>query len=287
MTQLRPEVSPGEVFVYRVRAINGASHSENKIHEDSIAKQYGFRGGLVPGVTDYAYMTRPALDAFGPEWLERGAMSARFTKPIYDGELVTCRATMGDSGPDDRALNEQGEVCAPGAASLPGSVPAAPAIADFPWREMPPADARPPADERSLAVGTVLGSADREFNLDAAAALSVEVPDDHPVYRGGAVAHPGFLIRFANAILDRTVLMGPWIHTASGTQHFSLAHPGDRLSPGKVLELFSARATTTWCSTSRPSRTGNGPSSASVTRPSISSAPRNNAGGTRRTARPR
>ena len=64
MTQVSGRLSPGEVFEYRVRAVNGSTHSENKIHEDSVAKQYGFRGGLVPGVTDYAYMTRPALDAF-------------------------------------------------------------------------------------------------------------------------------------------------------------------------------------------------------------------------------
>ncbi|HEX6030749.1 MAG TPA: hypothetical protein VFY90_04900 [Tepidiformaceae bacterium] len=243
MTQLRPEVSPGKVFEYRVRAVNGASHSENKIHEDSIARQYGFRGGLVPGVTDYAYMTRPALDAFGPEWLERGAMNARFVKPLYDGELVTCRATVGDSGDLAlEALNEQGELCAPGAASLPDRAPAAPAIADFPWREMPAADARPLADEQSLAVGTVLGSVDREFNLEAAAALTVEVPDDHPLYQDGAVAHPGFLIRFANEVLHRSVRMGPWIHTASQTQHFSLVRPGDQLSTrGRVLELFERK----------------------------------------------
>ena len=26
---------------------------ENKIHEDDLARQYGFKGGLVPGVTVY------------------------------------------------------------------------------------------------------------------------------------------------------------------------------------------------------------------------------------------
>ena len=31
------------------RARNTSAASENKIHEDSVARDYGFRGGLVPG----------------------------------------------------------------------------------------------------------------------------------------------------------------------------------------------------------------------------------------------
>jgi hypothetical protein len=35
---------------YRVSAYNTSKHSENKMHDDSVAKRYGFDGGLVPGV---------------------------------------------------------------------------------------------------------------------------------------------------------------------------------------------------------------------------------------------
>ena len=34
--------------VYRVRAHNAATESENKIHHDDVAQRHGFRGGLVP-----------------------------------------------------------------------------------------------------------------------------------------------------------------------------------------------------------------------------------------------
>ena len=51
---------------YEVRAHNAATASENKIHDDDVARRYGFSGGLVPGVTLYAYMTRPVVDALGP-----------------------------------------------------------------------------------------------------------------------------------------------------------------------------------------------------------------------------
>ena len=42
---------------YTVKARNTSTSSENKIHDDAVAKTYGFRGGLVPGVTVYAYLT--------------------------------------------------------------------------------------------------------------------------------------------------------------------------------------------------------------------------------------
>ena len=37
-------------------AYNTAIASDNKIHDDSVAHQFGFKGGLVPGVDVYAYL---------------------------------------------------------------------------------------------------------------------------------------------------------------------------------------------------------------------------------------
>ena len=70
---------------YTVVAHNYADESSNKIHSDEVAGAYGFRGGLVPGVGVYAYMTVPAVAALGKDWLERGTMSGKFVKPVYDG----------------------------------------------------------------------------------------------------------------------------------------------------------------------------------------------------------
>jgi acyl dehydratase len=245
MTQTeRPGLAVGRRFEHRVRAYNGATHSENKIHEDSVAKQFGFRGGLVPGVTDYAYMTRPALDAYGVEWLERGTMSARFLKPIYHGEMVSLTATATSDGTLElSATNEQGELCAPGSAGLPAKPPEHPDFGEFPEHPLPGHDERPAADERTLAAGTVLGTAHAVFTPEVAGRYLEEVQDDHPVYRGDdAVAHPGYLIRFANDVLHRSVLMGPWIHVESETQHHGLVRYGDALSTrGRVMEIFERK----------------------------------------------
>jgi len=74
---------------YRVKARNTAESPENKIHDDAVARQYGFRGGLVPGVTVYAYLTHPLVAAFGAAWLERGTAAVRFVEPVLDGEELT------------------------------------------------------------------------------------------------------------------------------------------------------------------------------------------------------
>ena len=41
---------------YRVSAYNTAKQSENKMHDDTMARRFGFSGGLVPGVDVMAYM---------------------------------------------------------------------------------------------------------------------------------------------------------------------------------------------------------------------------------------
>ena len=37
-------------------ALNTAPDSKNEIHGDKLAKEFGFKGGLVPGVTISAYL---------------------------------------------------------------------------------------------------------------------------------------------------------------------------------------------------------------------------------------
>src|SRR5712691_12110538 len=73
---------------YRVQAYNTAKLSENKMHDDTVAKRFGFSGGLVPGVDVMAYMMHLPVAKWGRDFLERGLIEARFTKPVYDGELT-------------------------------------------------------------------------------------------------------------------------------------------------------------------------------------------------------
>ena len=52
-------------MTYVVKAYNTATESTNKIHDDDVARTYGFRGGLVPGVDVYAYLTHVPTERWG------------------------------------------------------------------------------------------------------------------------------------------------------------------------------------------------------------------------------
>src|SRR5579863_969465 len=136
---------------YRVSACNTAHDSENKIHDDSVARRFGFGGGLVPGVDVYGYMSHLPVMRWGRAWLERGTAECRFFKPVYDGDIATVTASESD-GALDITVESRGEACAAGRATLPGSRPPAPSFDLF--RKVPQRAERPPADEASLAAET-------------------------------------------------------------------------------------------------------------------------------------
>ena len=55
-----------ELEAYSVVAYNTARDSENKIHDNTVARRFGFSGGLVPGVDVYAYMAHLPGGTLGP-----------------------------------------------------------------------------------------------------------------------------------------------------------------------------------------------------------------------------
>ncbi len=133
---------------YRLLARNTSKESENAIHDDAVAKKYGFSGGLVPGVTVYAYMTHPLVAAWGPQWLERGTATVRFVKPVLDEDetLVAGTASRPAGGPLSATVTVStgsGGLCSTGTATLPDSPPSAPDTARYGTAPLP--STRPPA----------------------------------------------------------------------------------------------------------------------------------------------
>jgi acyl dehydratase len=228
---------------YRVDARNTATESENRIHSDETARQYGFRGGLVPGVDVYAYMTHLPANAWGLDWLARGTMAARFLQPVHDSTTVEIAATSDD--PDHEMqlelLNSAWDLCASADVSLPVAPPSElPAPDDVPGAPIP--DHRPVASPESLAVGTVLGSLDVGFHADRSAAYLADVSEQSALYEEEGVAHPGWLLRFANAILVANVQLGPWIHVSSASTHFALVRDGQRVQTrARVIDEYERK----------------------------------------------
>ena len=236
MTGRLPLFVPGSQLPrHQVRARNFAATSDNKIHDDTVAKQYGFAGGLVPGVTIYAYMTHPVVSALGRDWLAHGTMTVRLLKPFYEGELVDVRTTVGDGGSalarlDVQAFNERQELCAVATATLPSPPPAPPAVSGFPTAPLPAS--APAVSEAGLAAVDVFGSLDVVYDAQVKGARFLdEIEDPWGGYRGpGAAGHPGVLIRYANFILAENFRLNPWIHVSSEVEHFALVHHGDHIS---------------------------------------------------------
>jgi acyl dehydratase len=222
-------------LTYRLEAYNTATDSTNKIHDDGVAQQYGFRGGLVPGVDVFAYLTRAPAERWGLEWLEGGAMQARFSAPTYDGDQVVVTATDRDDGGLDLALDDSlGNRVASGWASLN-----APAIDRPPPPFAPLPAERPPASAEALPVGATLGTISDVWDPQRAARYLGEIREDLPIYRHGAdgspIAHPGWLLRFANTILSRNVLLGPWIHVESDVRLLGVVTPGQTVEARAVV----------------------------------------------------
>ena len=219
-------MSAAVIALYRVEAFNTAKASENKIHDDAVARRFGFGGGLVPGVDVYAYMTHLPVALWGRAWLERGAGECRFQKPVYDGDIATVTAAETPEGLDLR-VESHGEICATGCASLPDSVP--PPSEVFAEPPFPPAN-RPLASESTLAVGTLLGIRPLPITCDLIEQCIADLRETETLYLREGLAHPVIIARTGNWALNHNVVLGPWMHVGSKLQHFAAAHIGDELS---------------------------------------------------------
>ena len=225
---------------YRVHAYNTAVASDNKIHDDDIARRLGFRGGLVPGVDVYAYLTHPAADRWGRAWLDHGCISARFLEPVYDGDVIEVVAVDSESGLALELRNAAAELCAEATVCLPRPHASAPDIAAYPAADLPAEP--PPASPSTLIEGAVLGSFESGFHADRASEYLADVREESPLYRAEGLAHPGYLMRSANYILAANVKLGPWIHVASEVQNFSAAEDADRISTrGRVQAVYEKK----------------------------------------------
>ena len=76
---------------WTVTARNLAEHARNAIHTDEGAQAAGFPRALIAGVTTYAYMTHPIVEAWGLDWLSGGGAEIRFKSPVFLDDEVLCQ----------------------------------------------------------------------------------------------------------------------------------------------------------------------------------------------------
>lgn len=226
------------IQTYRVEAYNTAKSSENKMHDDTVARKFGFSGGLVPGVDVMAYMMHLPIAKWGRDFLERGLIEARFIKPVYDGEITDVRGEETD-GVIGIEVESRGELCATGTASLPVALSAI-SIADYPATA--PVSERKPVGPASYQPGKWLGSMPRTWAGDAADEYLDEVRERDPIFIREGLGHPGLLQRVMNKVLVDNAILGPWIHVGSRMQLLNAARRGDELTArARVTDVYEKK----------------------------------------------
>ena len=214
------------IETYAVSAYNLAKQSENKMHDDSVARRYGFAGALVPGVDVFAYMSHMPVAKWGRAFLEGGLMDGRFLKPVYDGDQVTVTAEETADGLSLRA-ESRGELCATGSASMPASKPA---IDLSKFHDAAVVRERKPVGGDSYRQDAWLGIPPYTLSDALAAQYLKDVRESDTLYARDKLVHPGTLLRTLNWALMENAILGPWIHVGSTMRHLAAAKVGDVLT---------------------------------------------------------
>jgi acyl dehydratase len=208
------------------------------MHDDTVARRFGFSGGLVPGVDVMAYMMHLPVRRWGRAFLERGLIEARFLKPVYDGETADITGAERD-GVVTIEVESRGELCASGTASLPVSAPPV-SISDF--REVAAVGERLPVSESSYEIGSWLGTAPRAWAGADAKGYLADIRETDPIYVNDSLGHPGLLQRVMNKVLVDNAILGPWIHVGSRMQLLSAARAGDEITArAKVIGNYEKK----------------------------------------------
>lgn len=197
-------------------AINLPDHADNIIHTDAGAQAAGFERALVAGTTIYAYMTHPAVAAWGADWVEHGGGELRLRRPVFDEELVDCVVGGGETGPVITA-----EVGGDERASL--------AV----WQRADPPDIRD--GDPLLPLTVELTEAHFDYGMRCG--------DDLSTYADHGIAHPVTWANLANTVFKDNLVTGPWVHVRSRIFHEGVAKLGSAVRIDSTLvDRFDSRA---------------------------------------------
>lgn len=223
---------------YQVRTHNASEHSENRMHSDDVARQFGFKGALVPGVTVFSHMTRPMVERFGEQWLAQGMADVTFFKPAYEGDLLTVRTSAAASGAgyELTCVNEEGVELARMSSDLPAAAP----MID-PRSELPPSShdgERPIVTWDLMQIGRPFPALHWTPTAEDNRIWCDDNRDDLALFQSGpdAPIHPGFVLRQANFALRNRFTLPAWIHTGSRIQFHDVLRLGNAYEVRAVPE---------------------------------------------------
>ncbi|MBW2396449.1 MAG: hypothetical protein JRG95_19530 [Deltaproteobacteria bacterium] len=206
---------------WSAEAFNQATKSENRIHSDEIAKEYGFRGALVPGVTVSAYLIHPAVAAWGEAWLERGRAQVVVHSPVYDREMF--RVDVSKASPSEY----EAELFDPHDAILGR---------DF---------ERPKASRKVMEHRQRDGLLATRARWNDTAEITSYLRDPErmaaPFSKLG-FANPAFVLGLTNWALAGNVKMSPWLHLQTDSQNYRpIAANTELVVESSIADLFEKK----------------------------------------------
>ncbi|HKU38034.1 MAG TPA: hypothetical protein VJR89_07805 [Polyangiales bacterium] len=232
---------------FRGTAYNPVPQSENRIHGDEIARQHGFRGGLVPGVVVSAYLLDPAVRAFGLPALAGSYAEVVVHKPLYDGDAFDVKLeAQAANGYRAALFDAHGTRLCEGRFELRPS----PSVPPPSWRGLPRA---PRAAEREPATREVLSRLQTQGlgSLRARFDAEHEMGRYHPTLEAqpalvrpepSGYANFAFLLGLTDWALARNVRLGPWLHLQTWSHHLAPVPYGTELViEPRVHDLFERK----------------------------------------------
>ena len=230
-----------------VLARNTAPESRNPIHTEE-ARRHGFSGGIVPGLTLFAYAFREPLHRWGEPWLGAGEATMAFKQPVYDGDDVVIGTTERDGSSGDVLeveLTVAGRgLCASGWFQRRLET-ARPWPASFPSGGSPP-DPLPPVDDEQLRTCGPLPPLSIDTSPTAVGQWLAAHDETDPTFE--RVLHPALLSRVSARMLPlRFRFDGPRVHRRLHASFFATRPQGPPLTArGRVTRVWSTAATATW-----------------------------------------
>ena len=231
-------------------AFNQAPDAPNEIHGDKVAREFGFKGGLVLGAAIGAYITHPAVESWGKDFLSSGRAHVKIVSPLYDGEAFAVETT--DLSPTryraslfrpDRTVSATAEVHL----AEPEALAAPPALRGDPIGDKDTAAVA--ATPENMAVLKEKGCHASRFrwrdghSLASYLKVSAEMP---PLLRVGAYgngfANMSFILGCSNVVLARAVHMNPWVLLETTSQNYAPIALDTRLiAELEVLEFYNKK----------------------------------------------
>jgi len=207
-------------------AYNPSTDSQNQIHSDEMAKAYGFKGGLVPGVTVSSYLLHPAVITWGQSWLESGHAKVVVHKPLYDGFQFEVKLdNVSKDAYSASLIDEEGTFCASATVNLNSNFSAPPILLKHKIlvkdQDVPAATREAMENLKHIGMHALPARWSQKTNMASYLKDKNAMPSIHNARQsGGAFANASFMLGLTNWVLAGNAYMNPWIHLQTESQFY-------------------------------------------------------------------